>query len=248
MRALVFMLIFANLLFFAYAQGYFGEEVSPDAARLSQQVKPERLQLLWRPGEAPIAPPVPVDETTDTPAASARADELSPDVASSVTDPSSVAPPMPSADTATQAAGAQLACFLLSGLQAADANQLAEQATAIQLVAMQRSENWWVFIPPQAGRVAAERKASELLALGVRDFFIVNEGPQQFAISLGIFSREDTAKRRLEALRAQKVYSARVGQRHQESVRQTLEIRGDALTALSFRQTLPPGVAARDCP
>jgi hypothetical protein len=240
MRALVFVLILANLLFFAYAQGYFGEEVSPDAERLAQQVKPERLQLMWRPGEAPPTPPPeqPALESdfSAAPDSPTQASEAPPATPSSATQ---------AAQTTQQPAAT---CLLLSGLQAAEADRLTELATTAQLVVAQRSESWWVFIPPQPDRASADRKASELASLGVKDFFIVNEGPQQFAISLGIFSREETANRRLEELRARRVRSARVGPRRQENARQTLEIRGDALTALSFRQTLPPNVAARNCP
>ncbi|GHT92385.1 hypothetical protein AGMMS49545_09860 [Betaproteobacteria bacterium] len=216
MRTLVFILIFANLLVFAYAQGYFGVEVSPDAAHLAQQVKPERLQLMWRPGEAPAAATVARLSTTL---------DNAPDESTTST------------------------CLLLSGLQSADADRLAELAMTAQLTVVQRSESWWVFIPPQSDRAAAEKKATELTGLGIRDFTIVNEeGAQQFAISLGVYSREENANRRLEELRDKKVRSARVGPRRLENARQTLEVRGDAITALSFRQTLPAGVLARDCP
>ncbi|GHU10000.1 hypothetical protein FACS1894185_0330 [Betaproteobacteria bacterium] len=216
MRTLVFILIFANLLVFAYAQGYFGVEVSPDAAHLAQQVKPERLQLMWRPGEAPAAATVARLSTTL---------DNAPDESTTST------------------------CLLLSGLQTADADRLAELAMTAQLTVVQRSESWWVFIPPQSDRAAAEKKATELTGLGVKDFTIVNEeGAQQFAISLGVYSREENANRRLEELRDKKVRSARVGPRRLENARQTLEVRGDAITTLSFRQTLPAGVLARDCP
>lgn len=63
MRALVFLLVLANLLFFAYTQGYFGMPPSPDAARLAQQVNPERIRIVAR-GEPPPAPatvPAPVE-------------------------------------------------------------------------------------------------------------------------------------------------------------------------------------------
>jgi hypothetical protein len=234
MRALVFILIFANLLFLAYTQGYFGEEVSPDAEHLAQQVKPERLQLMWRPGEAP----------TDAAAIATRL--------STTLDSNPAEPPT----SVTQAANASPAasattCLLVSGLQTADAERLAGLAMTAQLVVVQRSESWWVFIPPQGDRAAAEKKASELAALGLdaKEYSIVNEeGPQQFAISLGVYSREENANRRLEELRDKRVRSARVGPRRMENARQTLEVRGDAMTTLSFRQTLPAGVSARDCP
>lgn len=54
MRTLVFLLVAANLAFFAWTQGYFGERESPDAARLGQQLAADRLQILSR--DTPPAP------------------------------------------------------------------------------------------------------------------------------------------------------------------------------------------------
>ena len=44
MRALVFLLILANLLFFAWTQGYLGNTANPDALRLQQQLLAESQQ------------------------------------------------------------------------------------------------------------------------------------------------------------------------------------------------------------
>lgn len=52
MRALVFALVFANLLLFAWAQGYFGSPASADAARLQQQLNTDKLFIVGR-GETP---------------------------------------------------------------------------------------------------------------------------------------------------------------------------------------------------
>lgn len=50
---------------------------------------------------------------------------------------------------------------------------------------------WWVLVPAQTSKAEAERKAGELKQLGVSDLFVVQEaGPNQFAISLGVFERE----------------------------------------------------------
>lgn len=43
MRALVFALVFANLLLFAWAQGYFGTSESADAVRMQQQLNTDKL-------------------------------------------------------------------------------------------------------------------------------------------------------------------------------------------------------------
>jgi hypothetical protein len=84
-------------------------------------------------------------------------------------------------------------------------------------LAQRRTEEvagWWVFIPPQGSRQGAIRKASELKALGVEDYFIVQEeGEHRWALSLGVFRSAEAAQGRLAALRSQGVRSARIGPR-----------------------------------
>jgi hypothetical protein len=74
--------------------------------------------------------------------------------------------------------------------------------------------SYWVFMPPQRNRQAANQKAAELKKLGVEDFFIVQEDPKfRFAISLGVFKTQEAAQSRLAELRAKGVRTARVGPR-----------------------------------
>jgi hypothetical protein len=84
-------------------------------------------------------------------------------------------------------------------------------------LAQRRTEEtagWWVFIPPQANRPAALKKAAELKGLGIEDYFVVQEeGASRWALSLGVFRSEESAQARLAALRQQGVRSARVGAR-----------------------------------
>ena len=84
-------------------------------------------------------------------------------------------------------------------------------------LAQRRTEEaagWWVFIAPQANRSAALKKAAELKALGVEDYFIVQEeGANRWALSLGVFRTEESAQAHLAALRRQGVRSAQVGAR-----------------------------------
>ena len=58
MRLLVFLLVAANLAFFAWTQGYLGEPENPDALRLAQQLKADQLRVLSR-DEAPKSAPPP---------------------------------------------------------------------------------------------------------------------------------------------------------------------------------------------
>ena len=86
---------------------------------------------------------------------------------------------------------------------------------------------WWVFIAPQANRPAALKKAAELKALAVEDYFIVqDEGPLRWAVSLGVYRTEEAAQARLAALRDQGVRSAQVGARETGVPKIWLQVKG----------------------
>ena len=55
MKAIVFLLVLANVLFYAFTEGYLGRSESPDAGRVEQQVQAERMRIVSR-GEVPAAP------------------------------------------------------------------------------------------------------------------------------------------------------------------------------------------------
>jgi hypothetical protein len=76
------------------------------------------------------------------------------------------------------------------------------------------SAGWWVYIPPQENRQAANQKVAELKRLGVDDYFVVQEESRfRFAVSLGLFRTEQAANIQLEQLRARGVRTALVGPR-----------------------------------
>ncbi len=118
------------------------------------------------------------------------------------------------------AAPVALKCIEWGSFTLADASRAEKALEPLALgprLAQRRTEEnagWWVFIPPQGSRPAALKKASELKALGIDDYFVVQEeGPQHWALSLGVFRTEEAAQARLTALRAQGVRSAQVGAR-----------------------------------
>jgi hypothetical protein len=113
-----------------------------------------------------------------------------------------------------------LKCIEWGGFTLADASNAQAALEPLQLgarLAQRRSDEsagWWVFIPPQGSRPAAQKKAAELKALAVDDYFVVqDEGPYRWALSLGVFRSEEAAQARLAALRSQGVRSAQVGAR-----------------------------------
>jgi len=77
---------------------------------------------------------------------------------------------------------------------------------------------FWVYIPPVQSPQLAQKKLSELAALGVQDYQLVQDaGKWKYAISLGVFSSEEAGNRRLAEVRAQGVKSAIVAAREAES-------------------------------
>jgi hypothetical protein len=202
MRALVFLLIFANLLFFVWTQGYFGSAASPDAIRLQQQLLADQITIVGR-GEPPT-----------------------PEKVVKITAP---------ADS----------CLRWGDLAVADADRLerliAEKFAAYKVLraALPGSSSYWVFIPPLANKQVADRKAAELKKLGAPEFFIVQEsGANQYAISLGIFSTEEAAQERLDALRAKGIKSARAGERSVKPALASIEVRGAEAGAVALREAV----------
>jgi len=154
-------------------------------------------------------------------------------------------------------AAAPSACLEWGGFAVAEAPK-AEQALAPLALgarlSQRRSEEtagWWVFIPPQPNRAAALKKTAELKSLGIDDYFILqDEGKMRWAVSLGVFSSEEAAKSRLDALRAKGVRSAQTGERDTQVSKVWFQLRnGDATQQAALRETVQgfPGTDVRDC-
>lgn len=93
---------------------------------------------------------------------------------------------------------------------------------------------WWVFLPAQPNKAAADKKGAELKQLGVTEFFVINdEGPNRNAISLGVFKTEEAAKNYLDKLAKQGVKTARAAERETRVAKTVLTFRevDDALKA-----------------
>jgi len=220
MRIAVFLLLLANLLLFAWTQGYLGASANPDARRLAQQLLPERVRIVSR-GEPP-------------PAANKKAEveKVVEKVVDSAPGNAADKPPVES-------------CQLWSKLAISDAEQverlLAERFSAFRAKRRSASEitGYWVFIPPLASREEANRKVAELQELGVKDYFIVpSNGSSPLAVSLGTYRGEEAAMTRLEALRAKGVRSARVGERRSAPQFSALEIQGSAAEMGALRAAI----------
>jgi len=126
-----------------------------------------------------------------------------------------------------------LKCLEWGSFTLADAPQAEKALEPLALgarLAQRRTEEaagWWVFIAPQGSRPAALKKAGELKALAVEDYFIVqDEGPYRWALSLGVFRTEEAAQARLAALRGLGVRSAQIGARETTVPKVWLQVKG----------------------
>ncbi len=116
---------------------------------------------------------------------------------------------------------------------------------------VEETAGWWVFMASQGNKPNADKKVDELKRLGVADFFIVqDDGPNKFAISLGVFRTEDAARNYLASLSAKGVKTASVGQRDTKVQKTLFRLSGLDEAATAKFDVLKkdfPGHEARDC-
>jgi hypothetical protein len=185
-KAVSFLLLLANLGFFAWI--YFGSgRASEEPQLMEQQLNPQAIRLL-------------------------RADQVAALAAERTKQTAERTKPPPKVTLA--------ACLELGAFNPGDVARVQQVLEPLALgsrLSQRRVEeiaSYWVFIPPQRNRQAANQKAAELKKLGVEDFFVVQEDPKfRFAISLGVFKTEEAARSRLAGLRTKGVRTARIGPR-----------------------------------
>ena len=130
-----------------------------------------------------------------------------------------------------------LACLEWGGFAAEDAPRAATALARFDLAdkLSQREVSdggWWVYLPPLKTRAEADRKASEVKALGIDDLYVVPESSQwRFALALGTFRTEEAANNRFTQLQQKGLRAAVVGPRG--AIRSIFVIRdpGDAMAA-----------------
>lgn len=203
-RVLVIVLVLLNLLAFASTQGWLGSsQPQGEPERLSNQLNPDRIVLAARPTQ-PVATgnaPAPIAPALPAPEPAAAADTSCIALAGL-------------ADAATET--------LLAGLRAAQPELQSAHLTSSTPTA------WWVRVPPSGGREGAERKVAELRALGIQDLFIVQDtGPNQHAVSLGLFKSEAKAQQHLAFLQRKRVRGASITTRSATVHR--IEVRGPTI-------------------
>jgi len=184
MKWLFWLLLLAGMAFFALMQ--WGSVLLGDGRNLQSQppLNAEKIKLMRTPLAPPVAPPV--------------------------------VPPL-AAQSAVQATAACMEWGGFSGndltraTAALDTLKLGDRLTQRQI---EHASGYWVYIPPLKTRADADKKVAQLKALGVEEYFIVQEaGKWRNAISLGVFKTEDAAQKFLERIKNKGVKSAMVGER-----------------------------------
>lgn len=228
MRALFLFLVLANAAFYGWSRYLSPSDAVADPAPLGRQIEPEKLRIVG-PGERPSA--------------SARP--------SAANAPGSVS--LVSAPGLAAAACLEWGSFTLA--DAPRAEKLLEPMALGPRLVQRRTEEvagWWVFIPPQPDRQSALKKAAELKSLRVEDYFVVaDEGPQRWAVSLGVFRTEEAANARLAALRGLGVRSAKTGPREAVVPKVWLQVKAvDAVTEARLLEAARQieGSEIRPCP
>jgi len=125
-----------------------------------------------------------------------------------------------------------VACIELGPIAAAEAGRAEEAASALAsgLKISQRrvddATRWWVYIPPLPTRAAANQRVAELKKLGVADSQLISDDSVwRNAISLGVFSSEDAASRRLDELTRRGVRGVQSAPREGRGARVYLQLR-----------------------
>ena len=76
------------------------------------------------------------------------------------------------------------------------------------------ASGYWVYIPPLKNQAAINKKIEQIKAIGVEDYFVVQEPPLWVnVISLGVFKTREAAQNFLVSLKKKGVRTAKVGER-----------------------------------
>ncbi len=218
LKLIFWSLLSINAALFAYGKGYLGnfqgDEREP--GRMKNQLNADKLKLT---SPAPAAAPA---KPSTSPAPAPVAAPAAPVVVAAAPPAPPAAVPTPAPVVVTSPAPPALTCALIGNFAAPEARRFEALVAPLEMgprqtrenVAVQEITSYIVFIPPQASKEAADRKADELKALGVSNYFVMNDStPMKWAISLGVFKSEAAAQTLLAALNKQGVAGAKVAGR-----------------------------------
>lgn len=149
-------------------------------------------------------------------------------------------------------------CRLLSSLTREQANRIdavvkdRELPLRLSERPVEEPNSWWVFVPPQPDRKSVDERVAELKRAALSDFFVIlDEGPNRYSISLGVFKTEPAANDYLQTLKKKGIANARVAPRVAQDAKRAVEVHGtpDAVNALLAQLTAELGeLRTGNCP
>ena len=199
MRALIWLLLAANLILIALIQrgGLWKDD---QLAQTQPTLHEEKIRLLEEPRGVPVLA-TPGSAATTPPFPSNLQLSLS------ISSPVAARANAPVCLEWGEFSGAdlKLATAAMADLQLG--NKL-DKRQVDQLI------GYWVYIPPLDSKAAVSQKIEQLKARGIEEYFIVQDaGPWRNAISLGVFKTQEAATNFLNVLRTKDVRSAQMGER-----------------------------------
>lgn len=258
LRALVILLVLANLGTYAWQTGWLAPwGLAPSAGhepqRVDQQLRPEAVRLLNGPRPATGAPPSNTGNAAASPtqASGNGGATLSATTATPDTTASAPTAPTPAPAAASSPASESTACFEAGGFDAAQAEQLRAELRRMELPdnAWRLSEvssagRWIVYMGRYDNAAQVNAKKAELRELGV-EFRDVNTTGLAPGLSLGTFSSEAAAQSALQQAVRKGVKTARVAQERAPST--SFSLRLPAITAGQREriQSLGPAIGNR---
>ena len=189
MKALIWILLLGNVIFFAVMQWGGLLVADEQAVQVQPALHEEKISLLNTPQGKPVVA-LPASATA-------------------------AAAPMPltaKPDVLCMEWGEFSGTDLARATTALSTLQLGDRLGQRQV---EYAIGYWVYIPPVKGKAAVNQKIAQLKARGIDEYFIVSDaGPWLNAISLGVFKTQEAAQHFLDDLRRTKdVRSARIGER-----------------------------------
>lgn len=199
LKFFLWILLAANVAVFAFQRGYLGLSDGHEPARISNQLNADKIILMSSTAATAVV------ASADGAADAGKSPDKKPEL---------------------------IACTEVGNFAQAEAQRFEKQLTSLALgERLQRREvkevaSHMVYIPPQADKEGADKKAAQLRGLGVTNFFIMQENSNlKWGISLGVFKTEEAAQNHLDALIRQGVHSAKIGARNITTTRLAFQLR-----------------------
>ncbi|GAB2865910.1 hypothetical protein GCM10027277_38400 [Pseudoduganella ginsengisoli] len=240
LKFIFWSLLAVNAGLYAYGQGYLGHFSGSERepARLQNQLNGDKLVVI--------------------PAAKAEAAVAA--LKAQAAEPEVEAPKAAAEEPAKKAAKEpareeKIACVEIGNFLLADARRFEEKIAPLSLGDHQARINlpgtevssYIVFIPPQGNKEGADKKAAELRALGVTNYFIMSDSQtMRWAISLGVFKSEAGAQTLLASLQKQGVHSARIAPRMSASKLLAFQFRDITADTKSRLEKIRSGFAEKE--